>query len=114
MGITIPTKYKREIDGIPLIGPLSIAELKANLIQDNIDISWKSLNKDENVKIWITTTNSFKEGSPDDYKLVGEYPADVEHALISVKGLPSTFYKVVVEGKYNTVNRWVVPDERSS
>jgi hypothetical protein len=35
--------------------------------------------------------------------------ADTEHALVSVKNMPSTFYKVVLEGKYNTVNKWIVP-----
>ncbi len=110
MNITIPAKYKQELDGIPLTGPVSIAEFKANLIQGNIDVSWKALNKGEKVKIWVTATNNFKEGKPDDYKLVGEFDADAGHALVSVKDMPSTFYKVVVEGKYNTANRWITPE----
>nr|WP_067053568.1 alkaline phosphatase family protein [Mucilaginibacter sp. L294] len=110
MNITIPVNYKREIDGIPLNGPVSVAELKVNLIQGAIDVSWKALSKDEKVKIWITPANNVKEGKPDDYKLVAEVPVGFEHVLIPVKDTPSEFYKVVVEGKYNTVNKWISPE----
>ncbi|MES2268407.1 MAG: alkaline phosphatase family protein [Bacteroidota bacterium] len=110
MNINIPAKYKQEIDGTPLTGPVSVTDLKVNLIQGDIDVSWKALGKGEKVKIWVTATNNFKEGKPDTYKLAGEFNADTEHALVSVKDLPSAFYKVVVEGKYNTINRWIAPD----
>ncbi|GGH08779.1 alkaline phosphatase family protein [Mucilaginibacter phyllosphaerae] len=110
MNITIPVRYKREIDGTPLTGPVSVAEAKANLVQGNIDVSWKALNKGEKVKIWVTAANNVKEGKPDTYKFLGEYPADAEHALVSVKDMPSNFYKVVIEGQYNTLNRWITPE----
>jgi predicted AlkP superfamily pyrophosphatase or phosphodiesterase len=112
MNINTPLKFKQEIDGTPLTGAVSIAELKANLIQGNIDVSWKAFNKGEKVKVWVTATNNFKEGKPDNYKLLGEYAADTEHALISVNDMPSTFYKVVAEGEFNTLNRWVTPEVR--
>jgi hypothetical protein len=112
MNITIPINYKREIDGISLTGPVSIVEPKVNLIQGAIDVSWKALNKGEKVKIWVSPTNNFKEGKPDDYKLLAEVPASTEHALVSVKNMPSTFYKVVLEGRYNTVNKWIVPETK--
>jgi predicted AlkP superfamily pyrophosphatase or phosphodiesterase len=107
MNIDIPAKYKMEIDGTSLTGPLSIVNLKAELIQDNIDVSWKSMNKDEKVKIYISTTNNVKTGQPDDYKLQTEVSADTEHTSISVKDIPSKFYKVVIVGTYNTVNKWI-------
>jgi arylsulfatase A-like enzyme len=110
MNIDIPVNYKREIDGTSLTGPVSVAELKVNLIQGNIDISWKALNKEEKVNIWVSATNNVKEGKPDDYKLLGEYPIDAEHATVQVKDQPSTYYKVVVEGKYNTLNKWIVSE----
>jgi len=110
MNITIPVKYQREIDGTPLTGPVSVAELKVNLIQGAIDVNWKALSKDEKVKIWVTPANNVKEGKPDDYKLLAEVPIGLEHVLIPVKDIPSEFYKVVVEGKYNTVNKWIAPE----
>jgi predicted AlkP superfamily pyrophosphatase or phosphodiesterase len=112
MNIEIPAKYKNELDGISLTGPLSIVNIKAELIQNNIDLSWKSMNKDEKVKIFISTTNNAKTGQPDDYKLLAEVPAETEHASISVKDMPSKFYKVVIVGKYNTVNRWIKTEQQ--
>ncbi|MCQ6956418.1 hypothetical protein [Mucilaginibacter aquariorum] len=41
-----------------------------------------------------------------------EHPADIEHALISVKDMPSTFYKVVAENEFNTLSRWIVPETK--
>ncbi|MBD1363783.1 alkaline phosphatase family protein [Mucilaginibacter sp. ZT4R22] len=110
MNISIPANYSREIDGTPLTGLVSIAVPTANLVQGNIDVSWKALGKGEKVKIWVSNTNNFKEGKPDTYKLLAEVPAEQEHALISVKDMPSGFYKVVIEGKNNTVNAWVITD----
>lgn len=112
MNIRIPEKTKREIDGISLIGPVSIAEPKANLIQGTLDISWKALNANEKVKIWVALTNNVKEGRIDDYKLLAEVPIAQEHVLVSVKDMPSNFYKVVIEGKYNSVNRWIIVDPK--
>ena len=112
MNITIPVNYDRELDGIPLIGPVSVVEPKVNLIQGALDVNWKALNKDEKVKIWVSASNNVKEGKPDDYKLLAEVPAGTEHALVSVKDMPSSFYKVCIEGKYNTVNKWIVPETK--
>jgi len=112
MNINIPVKYKREIDGVPLSGPVSIAEPKVNLIQGNIDVNWKSLNGSETVKIWVAATNNVKDGEPDDYKLLAEIPVATEHALVSVKDMPSSIYKICIEGRYNTVNRWIVIDAK--
>ena len=112
MNISIPAKYQREIDGTPLTGPVSVADAKVNLVQGNIDVSWKALGKGEKVKIWVTPTNNVKTGGADDYKLLGEFSADTEHALVPVKDMPSAFYKVVIEGKYNTVNKWITPDPK--
>ncbi|TSD67343.1 alkaline phosphatase family protein [Inquilinus sp. KBS0705] len=112
MNVSIPAAQAREIDGTPLTGLVSVAEPKANLIQGNLDISWKALNKGETLKIWVAATNNVKEGKPDTYQLLAEVPADKEHALVSVKEMPSQFYKISIEGKYNTVNRWIVPETK--
>lgn len=108
MNITIDKKRAWEIDGTPLAGPVSIAEAKANFFQQNIDISWKAMESDGKVKIWITPTNYFKEGKQDDYTLMTEVPVTIEHALIDVSKFKSSFYKVVIEGANNIANKWVI------
>ncbi|MBD1395342.1 alkaline phosphatase family protein [Mucilaginibacter glaciei] len=110
MNIDIPINFKREIDGTTLTGPVSVAQPMATLVQGDIDVSWKALNTAESVKIWVSSTNNVKEGRPDEYKLLATVPIGTEHALVSVKEMPSAFYKVVIEGKFNIVNRWVQPE----
>lgn len=111
MNVNLSTKRAREIDGIPLIGKVSIANVSVNLFQNNLDVSWKALDKEGKVKIWVCTTNNFKEGKPDDYRLIGEVPVNHEHIVIDVSEAKSSFYKVVVEGPFNTVNKWFVVEE---
>ena len=59
-------------------------------------------------KIWLATTNNFKTGGKDDYKLVAEVPVANGKARVDVKQLPSDFYKIVIEAPYNFLNRWIV------
>jgi hypothetical protein len=35
-------------------------------------------------------------------------PVSQGKASIDVTKLPSSFYKIVLEGKHNTLNRWIV------
>ncbi|MET1057809.1 MAG: alkaline phosphatase family protein [Pedobacter sp.] len=107
MHIDIPVAQKREIDGISLTGPVSVAQPVVNYIQGSLDICWKALDKADKVKIWVCRENNIKEGKADYYQLLAEIPAGTEHATLSVKNLPSSFYKICIEGRYNTVNQWI-------
>jgi hypothetical protein len=106
MNFPVPEDVLRETDGVPFIGKVSVAHLKANYFQDQIDLSWDALKDSGLVKVWVSTTNYFKYGKPDDYRLMGEFPANQKHALINVKDLPSGFYKIVLSGEYNMINTW--------
>ncbi len=108
MNVNIPSKIAQEIDGTPMIGPVSIANANLNFIQNNIDVSWTALENAGKVKIWLTTTNNVKTGGKDDYKLVAEVPVVDGHALIDVKNMPSSFYKIILEAPNNTLNKWLV------
>ncbi|MCW3105610.1 MAG: nucleotide pyrophosphatase [Segetibacter sp.] len=107
MNINIDKKRAWEIDGTPLTGPVSVAEIKANVIQQNLDVTWKALERSGKVKIWISATNYFKEGKEDEYQLMAEVPVTTEHALIDLSKMKPGFYKVVIEGVNNTINKWV-------
>jgi hypothetical protein len=86
-------------------------------MNDAIEVKWNMINKearpDDRVgrgkaKIWLATTNNFKTGGKDNYKLMGEVPVANGKAAISVKDMPSDFYKIVIEAPYNFLNRWIV------
>ncbi|MBB6112233.1 Type I phosphodiesterase / nucleotide pyrophosphatase [Mucilaginibacter lappiensis] len=112
LDVKVPEAQLREVDGTSLIGPVSVAEPQANFVQGSLDVSWKALNPQGKVKIWVAAANNYKEGQPDDYKLLAEVLVTKEHALLDVKNLSSKFYKVCIEGQFNTVNRWVVLEDK--
>ncbi|MDB5223781.1 MAG: nucleotide pyrophosphatase [Chitinophagaceae bacterium] len=111
MNIPIPRERLMEVDGISLTGNISAIEPKANYQKGNIHIQWKALQKNGNAKIWLATTNNFKAGGKDKYRLAGEFSLASEKADIDVRDIPSTFYKIVIETPGNLMNRWIVPDK---
>jgi len=106
--VDIPRDKLMEIDGITLTGKLSATNATANLANDAIEVKWTVIDKEGEAKIWLATTNSFKTGGKDDYKLMAEVPVANGQARIEIKQLPSDFYKVVIEAPYNFLNRWII------
>jgi len=113
MKINIPADIAREVDGIPLIGKLSVVEPSVNFTKQQMTINWKAANKNEKVRIWMATTNKFKTGGKDDYQLLKEVPAGSQQTTIDLKDLPSPFYKIYLEGENNSVNRWIITDNKA-
>jgi len=113
MGFPVPEETLLEMDGIPFIGKVSVANLKANYFQDQIDLSWDALQTAGNVKVWLSRTNHFKEGKTDQYRFMGEFPLNQKHALINVKDVPSDFYKVVLSGENNMINTWIIKEDQA-
>jgi hypothetical protein len=107
LNVKLPENVAKEVDGITFIGPVSVAGLKVIYTQGLLDISWKALDKKGKAKIWVATTNNVKTGGKDTYKLLGEVDLTQQHFLGDVKNDASVFYKVVVEGPENSVNKWV-------
>lgn len=100
------------MDGTSLIGDVSVAALKANYFQQQINVSWKNLQSVGMVKIWLATTNNYKTGQADSFRLISEVPNAQQHFLIDVNKVPSSFYKVVIEAKQNSINRWLIIDDK--
>ncbi len=110
--LPLPQATTRESDGIALTGAVSVAQPGVLKIRDRLDVTWKALDPEGTVKVWLASTNRYKEGGEDVYKLIAEVPAAKERLNIDVKDMPSDFYKVVLEGKHNTVNRWWVEEKK--
>jgi predicted AlkP superfamily pyrophosphatase or phosphodiesterase len=108
MGITPPREALMEIDGVPFIGDVSLAQPSAVYQNNAITLSWKALKKKGKVKVWLSSTNHFKDGGKDEYKLVKTVPLKGENTVIPVEGVTAGgMYKIVLEGPHNMVNRWV-------
>lgn len=108
LDVSIPKTEGMEVDGTPLIGKLSIDNLSATMHNDSIRLTWKAVEEEGNVKIWLATTNHYKEGGTDNYVLLKELPASAEAFAINTKKYPSAFYKIVLEGEKNMQNKWIV------
>ena len=108
LNIHIPNDRLKEIDGISLIGKISATEPTAKISNDKLEIKWKVINKEGKAKIWLATTNNFKTGGKDEYKLITEVPVANGSATIDVKNMRADFYKIVIETPYNFLNRWVI------
>ncbi|QMW02935.1 alkaline phosphatase family protein [Spirosoma foliorum] len=106
--LTIPKEQAFEIDGVPLTGKLSIVEPTVKKEGSKIALNWKAVEPEGTVKVWVSTTNHFEEGKRDDYRLLGEFPVKAEAAMIDVSTFPKGFFKIVLEGRYNHLSRWIV------
>lgn len=107
LGVTIPKEQLMEIDGVPLTGSISAVSPDAKLEDGKIKITWKSTGGKGDVKIWLTTTNQFRNGGRDAYVLKATLPVSKEEAVISIDDNTSKFYKIVIEAPGNFLNRWI-------
>lgn len=108
MQLGIPKENMMEVDGTSFIGTISANKPTAKLENGKITVNWNAVIKKGNAKIWLTTTNNFKTGGKDDYKMVAEVPLSKQQAIIDVANNPSSFYKIVIETPTNMLSRWIV------
>ena len=106
--VNIPRDKLMEVDGIPLTGKISATDAKAEVKDGIIEVKWNVISKEGTAKIWVATTNNFKTGGKDDYKLMAEVPVHNGAAKIDVRKIPSEFYKIVIEMPFNFLNRWII------
>ncbi|PWJ57671.1 type I phosphodiesterase/nucleotide pyrophosphatase [Dyadobacter jejuensis] len=108
MGVHFPKEQAFELDGVPLVGSISIDDAQAVRSEKQIAVSWKAYEPKSTVKVWLTTTNQFKDGGRDLYHLVDQVPAGQQKLQIDISQYDSDFFKIVLEGAHNSLNRWIV------
>ncbi len=112
LDLELPGQLGYELDGVPLTGDLSLSHPAADYDPETgeISVTWKAWHEDGEVSVKISRTNEFQEGREDNYELVKQVPLIATEAVIDVSDRPSDFYKIVMEGPHNSVNRWVIPE----
>ena len=108
LNVKVPIKQQAEVDGVPLVGKLSILSPQAQYQDGVMRISWRAVDKKGKVKLWLSRTNHVKTGGSDSYQLLGEVPVGQQSAAIRMGGQPLDFAKVVLQAPHNTLNRWIV------
>ena len=108
--LDIPKKHAMELDGVSFIGELDAADLKAELKQGEIHMYWKPYSKGESGRVWLSTTNNFKEGGLDNYWYIADVQLEEGKAAFSLQGIESKIYKVVLETPNGYLNYWVLEE----
>lgn len=107
IGIDIDRERTFETDGIPFIGSLSFIKPQFSYGSNQIHIKWKAIAKQGMLKAWVARSNDFKTGGKDAYVLMGTVPVTREQAVFKLPGKPTAFYKIVLQGTYNSSNYWI-------
>ncbi|AWM31877.1 alkaline phosphatase family protein [Hymenobacter nivis] len=108
--VPLPVAAQRELDGVPLLGPVSVAAPQVRAGPDSLRISWAALGGPaEPLKVWATATNRAKTGGADEYTLLGTVPLGRQRLAVGRATYPAAFYKIVLEGAHNTANAWLMP-----
>lgn len=110
MKMPIPPKVEYELDGVPMLGPVSIAHPSVSLQEDTLKVQWQALALNEPVKIFYTSTNAFKIGGKDTYQFAGTVNCQKQYFAIPLPNNHGQFYKVVIKGMHNTLNTWYLPE----
>lgn len=113
MGVNIPENTLQELDGVPFIGNVSIADGRARLNGNNIDVEWTPIEREGEVEILISTTNNFKTKGVDKYQSIGKFNLKDRKASVELPNnlKNSDFYKVLIKGNHNMLNRWIIVNE---
>lgn len=101
--ISIKAQQQYELDGVPLIGDVSLSHPRVAQVNDSLIITWKGYEQNSTVNITMSPTNLFKKGQPDHYQSLAKVPIQQERWVMK---LPAdlAFAKFVLIGHHNTVN----------
>lgn len=107
LNLTVPEPIRKELDGVPFIGPVDIADLKTSSEKDGLLIEWTLLNpKLDSLTIFTTTTNNFATGGVDNYQKLTTIAAKEEKFWF--KPSADSLTKILVATPDQFLNTWVV------
>ncbi len=107
MNIATPSAVQEEMDGVPFIGKVSVANLAATRNGKNAMLTWTPVDTEGKVEVWMTTTNNFETGGNDKYIAVGT--TQTRDGRFTFELPEKTEYcKVLVKGRHNMMNVWIV------
>jgi predicted AlkP superfamily pyrophosphatase or phosphodiesterase len=111
MNLDIPQEQGLELDGVPLIDPISLSQADLLETETEIILTWKPMEAEGKVEIRMSGENKFKTmGQPDSYVLLGEAEVSSGEFRIQKNQVPGDWAKFVLKGKHNSLNLWKVKD----
>ncbi len=112
LGMEISEEISRELDGIPLIGPVSFSDLDLRETNNQLEVFWKPMDKTGNVKVYVSPTDDFSKGKRDMYQMIGEVALGEGKYTFSKDLFTSDHLKILVVGESNSGNVWWIRGEK--
>ncbi len=104
LGLEIPNEISRELDGMPLTGPIDISNLEATKEGNRVKLNWKNRSgNNSTLDITTSSTDHFKTGGHDEFKSIGRVPAAAEKFEFKTS---DKFLKIAVKGQDQTSAVW--------
>lgn len=103
LGIQVPTDIRREWDGVSLVRPVDVIDLKVKKEGKNLVVTWQNLSEGEG-KLYLSSTNNFKSGGKDEYKFIDTIVLGKGQVKIPMRKIPKGFCKLVLETANTTLN----------
>lgn len=114
MKLSIPAANQNELDGVSLIGNVSIANARAIIKNDSLWISWNAIEKKGSIKVSIAYTDAFKKGGNDTYAALSTVSLTDNLIGIPLKKLTTGTAKILLQGKFNSVNTAIYIPEKNN
>jgi predicted AlkP superfamily pyrophosphatase or phosphodiesterase len=108
LNIRIPEKIEWELDGIPFIGKLSVANLQAEMVNKKIRFQWDVLDETGIAKIFLASTDNTKEARADDYRQVDKVAVKRGKVLLPGKYFRTPVSKILIKAPNNSCTFWVI------
>ncbi|HEX2534666.1 MAG TPA: alkaline phosphatase family protein, partial [Chitinophagaceae bacterium] len=106
LGIRLPEPVRREGEGVPLVGPLSLARPTAARKDGQLEVTWQVWDSAGTVQVWGAAANQFRSGGTDTYRLLGTFPLAAGRGVLRLEDTTPLF-KIVLEGPHNSVPVWI-------
>ena len=109
LGMEVPEQVRRERDGVPFIGKPGISDLWVGVYDREVILRWKASRPGEAVSVYASPANEYKTGGKENWIHLGDLKAGAEEFRYNLDKIgQSDFYKFVVEGERESINRWLV------
>ena len=114
LGVDVPKNTKYELDGVPFVGKVDFSDFKSEEKDGKFYFSWNdlSVNKNQTADLLVSYTNNVKVGGTDKYQKIATVKLSGNKLELSKKLNKSDFYKFVLETPNQTMNYWIVGDNK--
>jgi hypothetical protein len=113
LAIPVPSANLDEVDGVPLIGEVSVYHPLVKREGNELIFTWQFIgNTEEEVEIWVADQNQFLlTGKSDQYRLAAKVKGSLGTWTMPIAEGEPLPVKVLIKGIHNSVNSWLVPGQ---